>query len=364
MDGRSVQWLETYRARNRSADSWARGYELVRHHFDTQERVFRMAEQLAARHISGNGFPVFEVLAAADQLASSAMALILQETCTQANPSTGGSGVTSAKGVPIHATSALNMVPAYVGYLSINALTGRTRPWVMEGEAAVDAVDRLRAAVADAHLPSGDFLGVADPASQGSPASRPPLVAFLSDGAFAARKLSALTERWRRGGGKAVTPILLNDGSWIRRFVSSQSARIEQFVTSLRHDGFDPIVVDGRDPAAITWAIFEIECRLAAAADARPCSCHPSEKLVPCAVAVELAAAGPHEGWRDLMPQQTPVVAVTRRTTPRLEIPLPQAADDRGPAPPPRAPGSSRQAFDEAPPRLQRARHEFRLTSE
>jgi hypothetical protein len=318
MDGRRVQWLETYRARNRSADGWARGYELVRHRFDTQERVFRMAEQLAARHISGNGLPVFDVLAAADQLASSGMALILQETCTQTNSSVGGNGVASAKGVPIPATSALNLVAAYVGYLSINALTGRTRPWVIEGEkgtAAVDAVDRLRAAVADAHLPSGDFLGLADPTSLPSPASRQPLVAFLSDGAFEARKLAALTERWRRGGGKAVTPILLNDGGWIRRFVPWQPAAIERFVTSLRRDGFDPIVIDGRDPAAFTWAIFEIECRCEAAADARPCTCHPSEKLVPCAVAVvpAVAAAPEDQAYRSITPKQTSVVAVSRR---------------------------------------------------
>lgn len=294
-----AEWLEIYRARNHSADNWARGYELVRHHVDTQERVFRMAQQLQVRHISGNGFPVFDVLAAADQLASSAMALILQETCAQANPSLGSSGVTFAKGVAIPATSALNVVAAYVGYLSINALTGHTRPWVMEREkwaAAVDAVDRLRAAVAHAHLPSGDFLGVADATSQESPVSRPPLVAFLGDGAFAARKLTALTKRWRRGGGKAVTPILLNDGT-----------------TSLRRDGFDPIVIDGRDPAAFTWAIFEIECRLEAAADARPYSCHPAVKLMPCAVAAELIAPGPHEGWRDVTPQQTPVLAVSCR---------------------------------------------------
>ena len=239
-----------------------------------------MAEQLAARKITGNGCPIFDVLAAADQLASSAMALILQQAGTQANP------------------SAFNMVPAYVGCLSINALTGRSRPWVMDGElgaAAVDAVDRLRAVVADAHLPSGDFLDLADPTSPGPPASRPPLVVFLGDGAFEPRKLAALAERWRRGGRKALTPILVNDGSSIRRFGLSQPAAVERFATSLRHDGFDPIVIDGRDPAAFAWAIFEIECRLAAVADAHPCSCHPSEKLVPCAVAVAPPAVTGYE---------------------------------------------------------------------
>ncbi len=287
LDGRRIHWVQAYRVRNRPADCWARGYELVRHSLETQERVFRMAEQLAARNITGNGFPVFDVLAAADRLASGAMALVLQQTCAQAKPVLRTDSVPSATGIPDQAAGALNMVPAYVGYLSINALTGRIHPWIMEGghgAAAVDAVDRLRVAVADAHLPAGDFLDVEDTTSTEGPASRPPLVVFLIEGAFDGRKLAALTERWRHGGGKATTPVLMTDASWTGQVVLSLRGGADRYVARLRRDGFDPIVIDGRDPAAFAWGVFEIECRLAAAADACPCSCHPSEKLVPCAV--------------------------------------------------------------------------------
>lgn len=116
--------------------------------------------------------------------------------------------------------------------------------------------------------------------------ARPPLVAFLSDGAFAGGQLAALTGRWRRGRGKAVTPILLSGGNWVRSLAPAHPTGLEWFVAKLRRDGFDPLVIDARDPAAFAWSIFEMECRLAAAADASPCSCHPSEKPVPCTIAV------------------------------------------------------------------------------
>jgi hypothetical protein len=317
LDGRRIHWVQAYRARRRPADCWARGYELVRHSIESQERVFRMAEQLAARNITGNGFPVFDVLAAADRLASSAMALVLQQSCAQAKPVLWTDSVPSATGIPDHAAGALSMVPAYVGYLAINALTGRIHPWIIEGghgAAAVDAVDRLRVAVADAHLPAGDFLDVEDTTSTEAPASRPPLVGFLSDGALERRKLAALTERWRRGGGKATAPVLMTDASWTGQLALSLRRRTDRYVARLRRDGFDPIVIDGRDPAAFAWGIFEIECRLAAAADACPCSCHPSETLVPCAVAAAPgAAAGPHESYRSVRPKEAPVAALSRR---------------------------------------------------
>jgi phosphoketolase len=48
----------------------------------------------------------------------------------------------------------------------------------------------------------------------------------------------------------------------------SQQGGTDWFVDHLRLNGFDPIVFDGRDPAAFAWAIFEMECRLEAAAEA------------------------------------------------------------------------------------------------
>jgi len=45
-----------------------------------------------------------------------------------------------------HTGGALNMVPAYAGYLALNALTGRTRAWLMGQGHCVAAVDALNLA--------------------------------------------------------------------------------------------------------------------------------------------------------------------------------------------------------------------------
>lgn len=48
----------------------------------------------------------------------------------------------------------------------------------------------------------------------------------------------------------------------------SQQGGADWFVEHLKLNGFDPIVFDGRDPAAFVWAIFEMESRLEARAEA------------------------------------------------------------------------------------------------
>jgi len=53
-----------------------------------------------------------------------------------------------------HGGLALNMVPAYVGYMTINAITGITRSWIMgQGHcvAAVDTVNLLLNNMTPAH---------------------------------------------------------------------------------------------------------------------------------------------------------------------------------------------------------------------
>ena len=44
-------WVRQYRHGNAQADLWARGLRRVSHSIETQERVFRMAEQLARRGV-------------------------------------------------------------------------------------------------------------------------------------------------------------------------------------------------------------------------------------------------------------------------------------------------------------------------
>ncbi|MEA2635947.1 MAG: hypothetical protein QOH92_2714 [Chloroflexota bacterium] len=50
-DGLRTNWVAAYRALIPSADRWARGRRELTHGIETQERVFRMAEQLARRGV-------------------------------------------------------------------------------------------------------------------------------------------------------------------------------------------------------------------------------------------------------------------------------------------------------------------------
>jgi len=96
------------------------------------------------------------------------------------------------------------------------------------------------------------------------------LVVFLSDGAFEEQRGSDWDPRWWRADDCGlVTPIMINNGRRIdQRTTMSQQGGVAWLVQHLKLNSFDPIVFDGRDPAAFVWAIFEMECRLEAAAEA------------------------------------------------------------------------------------------------
>jgi hypothetical protein len=47
LNDQRTEWVREYRRGNAPADLWARGLRYVSHSVETQERVFRMAEQLA-----------------------------------------------------------------------------------------------------------------------------------------------------------------------------------------------------------------------------------------------------------------------------------------------------------------------------
>jgi phosphoketolase len=90
------------------------------------------------------------------------------------------------------------------------------------------------------------------------------LVVFLSDGAFEEQRGGDWAPRWWRAEDSGlVVPIMIKNGRRIdQRTTMSQQGGVSWLVRHLRLNGFDPIVFDGRDPAAFTWAILEIERRL------------------------------------------------------------------------------------------------------
>jgi hypothetical protein len=77
---RMAEWVALYRQHNPSADRWAAGYGCIQHALETQARVMAMVETLAARSTRGDGVPLFELLHAADRVASAAMWLVVHET--------------------------------------------------------------------------------------------------------------------------------------------------------------------------------------------------------------------------------------------------------------------------------------------
>ena len=65
LDDRRTGWVRQYRERQALADLWARGLRHVSHTMETQERVFRMAEQLERQGVDRDN--VFTALEEADR---------------------------------------------------------------------------------------------------------------------------------------------------------------------------------------------------------------------------------------------------------------------------------------------------------
>ena len=296
---------------------WAAGHGPIRHASITRKRVAALAERVAARGMQGDRVPFYDLLHAADRVAAIGMWLVVHATYAQ-NVYLDGRplGPEDFKAAPEgHTGGALNMVPAYVGYLVANALAGTTRGWLMgQGHcvAAVDAVNVLVGNMTPAHaeryglsdaaltryvrdfysyrlradgtqdsplgshvnahtaggLVEGGYLGFAELQYVHMPLPGERLVAFLSDGAFEEQRGADWAPRWwRTEDSGLVTPIMIKNGRRIdQRTTMSQQGGAQWFVRHLRLNGFDPLVFDGRDPAAFAWAILEMEERLEAAA--------------------------------------------------------------------------------------------------
>src|SRR2546430_15546748 len=69
-----------YRQRHAAANRWAAGYGPIQHTVKTQDRVFAMAELLAARGVQGDGMPVFDLLYALDRMTCAGMWLVVHQT--------------------------------------------------------------------------------------------------------------------------------------------------------------------------------------------------------------------------------------------------------------------------------------------
>lgn len=308
-----------YRKSDTQFAAWARGLSVIEHSDLTQVRIFELADLLVRRGTVPSTAWIFETLIAADRVTSAAMWLVVHMTYANkvdlsGRPLEGADFKAMPEG---HTGGSLNMVPAYVGYLAANLMSATTRSWIMgQGHcvAAIEAVNalvgnqspeqRLRYGLHDEGLtalvsdfysyalgadgaPSaplgshvnvhtaggiaeGGYLGFAEVQYVHMPLKGESLVAFLSDGAFEEQRGSDWSPRWWRAedSGSVLPMMILNGRRIEQRTGVSQDGGADWLRAHLRESGFDPIDIDGRDPAAFAWAVLEMESRLGTSAKA------------------------------------------------------------------------------------------------
>lgn len=298
---------------------WSAGYGVIGHDSLTQVRVHAMVASLVAAGCLADAATGYRRLIAADRIASAGMWLVVHMTYAQ-RVRTDGAPLLAAdfKRRPEgHTGGSLNMVPAYAAYLALNALDGHTRGWMMGQGHCVAAIDALNAIVgnmsaehaaryglSDAGLSrlvadfygyaigpdgapavplgshvnahtaggmlEGGYLGFAELMYVHAPLPGERLVAFLSDGAFEEQRGSDWAPRWWRPQDSGlVAPLMILNGRRIEQRTQIDQQGGESWLhRHLRLNGFEPIGLDGRDPASIAWGIHVMEAALQARIEA------------------------------------------------------------------------------------------------
>lgn len=298
-------------------DHWANGYGVIQHNLATAKSVKETIHILQAR--GANIDSLMALLCAADKLANAAMWLVVHMTYANKVRFDGQpfSHDDFKKNPQGHTGGSLNMVPAYVGYILANALSGVTRSWLMgqgHAVAAIDAVNLLlnnmrpehaeRYELTEAGLSrfvqdfysykldehgnqdsplgshvnintagailEGGYLGFADLQYVHMPLVGERLVSFLSDGAFEEQRGSDWVPRWWRAEDCGpVVPIMIFNGRRIdQRATLSQGKGLEWFKKHLETYSFEPLEFDGTDPAAFACTILRGEHLLRLRAEA------------------------------------------------------------------------------------------------
>jgi phosphoketolase len=297
--------------------AWAEGYGMITHTPAVREHIAQLLDRHAASPAARHAW--LARLRAADRLANMGMWLVVHMTYAR-RVRLDGAPLAAEEFKPVpegHTGGALNMVPAYVGYLVANSLTRLTRSWLMgQGHcvAAIDALNLLVDNMGPAHAArydlsdegltrlvndfylcrvdaggqplsplgshvnahtaggtgEGGYLGFAGLQYVHMPLPEQHLVAFLSDGAFEEQRGSDWAARWWRAEDCGpVVPVMIANGRRIdQRTTLSQSGGTRWFEEHLTLNGFAPLTIDGRDPAAFVWAILTAEAQLAEQVDA------------------------------------------------------------------------------------------------
>lgn len=293
-----------------SRQRWIAGCGPIRHQPGTIERVESLVTRLVVEGRVADADTVYALLAAADRLSCVGMNMVAHMTYARRINLRGEPlAVADFKPVPEgHTGGALNMVQAFVGYLLANALSGATRGWIMGQGHCVAAIEAINALTGDVSptqrgrydrseeglsrlcadfysyaidskgrpgvplgshagpntagaVAEGGYLGFAELQYIHMPLPGESLVAFLSDGAFEEQRGSDWAPRWwrARDSGFAVPVMILNGRRIEQRTQIVQEGGAVWLAEHMRHNGFLPLIVDGRDPAAIAWGIIESE---------------------------------------------------------------------------------------------------------
>jgi phosphoketolase len=293
--------------------AWQRGYGPLQHSPQTCAAVYRMAHQLVQAGVQADLPSVYRHFYALDRLTAAGLWLVVHMTYAQRVRLDGVAlAAEDFKASPEgHTGGALNMVPAYAGYLALNNLTGETRGWLMGQGHCVAAIEALNMLTVNQHpeqaerypcdeagmsqlvadfysyvqnaagqvsaplgshvnphtaggIAEGGYLGFAELQYAHLPLPGEKLVAFLSDGAAEEQRGSDWMPRWWRAEDCGVAlPLMIANGRRIeQRTELATPAGLENFREHLRHCGFDPVSFDGRDPAAFVCALWDMEQRL------------------------------------------------------------------------------------------------------
>jgi phosphoketolase len=293
--------------------AWQRGYGPLQHSPQTCAAVYRMAHQLVQAGLQVDLACVYRHFHALDRLCAAGMWLVVHMTYAQRVRLDGVA--LAAKDFKVspegHTGGALNMVPAYAGYLALNNLTGETRGWLMGQGHCVAAIEALNLLTANQHpeqaerypcdeagmsqlvadfysyaqnasgqvsaplgshvnphtaggIVEGGYLGFAELQYAHLPLPGEKLVAFLSDGAAEEQRGSDWMPRWWRAEDCGLAlPVMIANGRRIeQRTELATPAGLDNFREHLRHCSFDPVSFDGRDPAAFVCALWEMEQRM------------------------------------------------------------------------------------------------------
>lgn len=305
-----VAEAQKHREKDVNFSRWAAGQGVIKHTAETQVAVYKLATQLLEDDLIEHRNQCYSMLESLDCLTNMAMWLVVHMTYSKKVYLDGRPLLPEEfkKNPQGHTGGALNMVPAYAALLALNGITGQHRDWLMgQGHcvAALDAVqiltgaalterkkqypltdDGLSAMVSDfyayriglnrrpestlgSHVNAytagarieGGYLGFAGLQYVHQPLPGERLVAFLSDGAFEEQRGSDWAARWWRAKDSGlVTPIMIANGRRIdQRTTVEQQGGVTWLCEHLQHQGFDPFVIDGRDPAAFVCAIFRME---------------------------------------------------------------------------------------------------------